>query len=59
MPQCQDRLRRLFEGAAFIPGRRLMIFLLFLVAFIVGRRLFEGGVFSNNYGNVKLFSLQV
>lgn len=36
-----------------------MIFLLFLAAFIVGRCLFEGGVYSNNYGNVKLFSLQV
>ena len=37
--------------AAFIRGWRLILFLLVPAAFIRGRRLFEGGVYSNNYGN--------
>ena len=39
------------KSAAFIRGRRLIIFLLVSAAFIRGRRLFEGGVYSSNYGN--------
>ena len=43
--------RRIDEkSAAFIRGRRLIIFLLVPAAFIRGRRLFEGGVYSSNYG---------
>ncbi len=40
------------KSAAFIRGRRLIIFLLVPAAFIRGRRLFEGGVYSiaSNYG---------
>ncbi len=38
------------KNAAFIRGRRLIIFLLVPAAFIRGRRLFEGGVYSSNYG---------
>ena len=36
--------------AAFIRGWRLILFLLVPAAFIRGRRLFEGGVYSNYYG---------
>lgn len=39
-----------FLDAAFIRGGYLMIFLLDRAAFNRGRRLFEGGVHSNNYG---------
>ena len=39
------------KSAAFIRGRRLIIFLYVPAAFIRGRRLFEGGVYSSNYGN--------
>ena len=38
------------RGAAFIRGRRLLIFWLSGAAFIWGRRLFEGGVYSRKYG---------
>ncbi len=39
------------KNAAFIRGRRLIIFLPVPAAFIRGRRLFEGGVYSRrNYG---------
>ncbi len=38
------------KSAAFIQGRRLIIFLVVPAAFIIGRRLFEGGVYSSNYG---------
>lgn len=39
-----------YLSAAFIRGRRLMIFLLVSAAFTGGRPLFEEGVYSNNYG---------
>ena len=39
------------RGAAFIRGRRLLIFWLSGAAFIWGRRLFEGSVYSRKYGN--------
>ena len=39
-----------YLGAVFIRGRRLMIILLVPAAFNRGRRSFEGGVYSNNYG---------
>ena len=38
----------------FIRGRRLLIFWLSGAAFIWGRRLFEGGVYSRKYGMVVL-----
>ena len=37
--------------AAFIRGWRLILYLLVPAAFIRRRRLFEGGVYSKNYGN--------
>ena len=42
------------KRAAFIRGRRLIIFLLVPAAFIRGQRLFEGGVYSSNYGILSL-----
>ncbi len=42
--------KRRINEKAFIRGRRLIIFLLVPAAFIRGRRLFEGGVYSSNYG---------
>ncbi len=41
------------KSTAFIRGRRLIIFLLVPAAFIRGRRLFEGGVYSSNYGTAE------
>lgn len=38
-----------YSSAAFIRGRRLMVFCLSM-QFIRGRRLLEGSVYSNNYG---------
>ena len=50
--------RGVYLRAAFIRGRRLMIFLAVPAAFIRGQRLFEGGVYSNSYGKgVILFLL--
>ena len=42
------------KSAAFIRGRRFIIFLLVTAAFIRGRRLFEGGVYSSKYGILTL-----
>ena len=44
---------------AFIRGRRLIIFLLAPAAFIRGRRLFEGGVYSSNYGIYNMQELRM
>ena len=41
------------KSAAFIRGRHFT-FLLVLVAFIRGRRLFKGGVYWSNYGTLQL-----
>ena len=43
-----------YSRTAFIRGRRLIILLLVPAAFIPGRRLFEGGVYSSNYGNTNI-----